>query len=176
MLAIWYLVPLPFLKAAWTSGSSRVTYCWSVAWRILSITLLACEMREYLIRMALHSRGRPVFEPMPVNLAMNWRCVITPMRKPLTCVALKTCTAQQRSWNPGFGSMSNSEMQRIWSSHCAWTLCISRHVESGCLTGNPSLLKHGPNLIFSWEAANIRPLEGPTTGGVHPHPPKKVNI
>ena len=43
MLAIWYLVPLPFLKPAWTSGSSQLfTYCWSLAWRILSITLLAC--------------------------------------------------------------------------------------------------------------------------------------
>ena len=29
---------LPFLKAACTSGSSRFTYCWSLAWRILSIT------------------------------------------------------------------------------------------------------------------------------------------
>ena len=26
------------------SGSSQFTYCWSLAWRILSITLLACEM------------------------------------------------------------------------------------------------------------------------------------
>ena len=40
MLAIWSLVPLPFLKPAWTSGSSQFTYCWSLAWRILSITLL----------------------------------------------------------------------------------------------------------------------------------------
>ena len=38
MLAIWSLVPLPFLKPAWTAGSSRFTYCWSLAWRILSIT------------------------------------------------------------------------------------------------------------------------------------------
>ena len=44
MLAIWSLVPLPFLKPAWTSGSSQFTYCWSLAWRILSITLLGCEM------------------------------------------------------------------------------------------------------------------------------------
>ena len=42
MLAIWSLVPLPFLKPAWTSGISWFTYCWSLAWRILSITLLAC--------------------------------------------------------------------------------------------------------------------------------------
>ena len=42
MLAIWFLVPLPFLNPAmWTPGSSRFTYYWSLAWRILSITLLA---------------------------------------------------------------------------------------------------------------------------------------
>ena len=41
MLAIWSLVPLPFLKPAWTSGSSWFTYFWSLAWKILSITLLA---------------------------------------------------------------------------------------------------------------------------------------
>ena len=46
MLAIWSLVPLPFLNPAWTSGSSWFVYCWSLAWRILSITLLACEMGE----------------------------------------------------------------------------------------------------------------------------------
>ena len=28
MLAIWSLVPLPFLNPAWTSGSSQLTYCW----------------------------------------------------------------------------------------------------------------------------------------------------
>ena len=45
MLAIWSLVPLPFLNPAWTFGSSCFTYYWSLAWRILSINLLACEMR-----------------------------------------------------------------------------------------------------------------------------------
>ena len=42
-VAIWPLVPLPFLKPAWTSGRSRFTYCWSLAWRILSIILLAWD-------------------------------------------------------------------------------------------------------------------------------------
>ena len=40
MLAIWSLVPLPFLNP---SGSSRFMHCWSLAWRILSITLLVCD-------------------------------------------------------------------------------------------------------------------------------------
>ena len=44
MLAIWSLVPLPFLNSAWTFGNSQFTYCWSLPWRILSITLLACDM------------------------------------------------------------------------------------------------------------------------------------
>ena len=33
-----------FSEPAWTSGSSQFTYHWSLAWRILSITLLVCEM------------------------------------------------------------------------------------------------------------------------------------
>ena len=37
-------VPLPFPNPACTSGSSRFTYCWNLAWRILSSTLLAREM------------------------------------------------------------------------------------------------------------------------------------
>ena len=44
ILAIWSLVPLPFINPVWTSGSSQFTYCWSLAWRILSITLLVYEM------------------------------------------------------------------------------------------------------------------------------------
>ena len=44
ILAIWSLVPLLFLNPACTSGSSWFMYCWSMAWGILSITSLACEM------------------------------------------------------------------------------------------------------------------------------------
>ena len=40
----WSLVPLPLLKPASTSGSSWFSYWWSLAWRILSIILPACEM------------------------------------------------------------------------------------------------------------------------------------
>ena len=44
MLAFWSLVLLPFLKTAWTSSISRFMYYWSLAWRTLSIGLLACEL------------------------------------------------------------------------------------------------------------------------------------
>ena len=35
MLAIWSLVPVPFLNPAWTSGISQFTYYWSLVRRIL---------------------------------------------------------------------------------------------------------------------------------------------
>ena len=49
---------LPFLNPDWMSGSSPFTYCWSLAWRILSIALPACEMSA-----AVHS------------LSILWRCL-----------------------------------------------------------------------------------------------------
>ena len=33
-----------FSKPAWTSGNPRFMYCWSLAWRILKIPLLECDM------------------------------------------------------------------------------------------------------------------------------------
>ena len=60
MLAIWSVVPLPFLKPAWTSGSSWFTYCWSLTWRILSITLLVCEMSA-IVQQFEHSLTLPFF-------------------------------------------------------------------------------------------------------------------
>ena len=44
MLVIWSLVLLSFQNPAWKSGISQFTYCWSLSWTILSITLLVCEM------------------------------------------------------------------------------------------------------------------------------------
>ena len=41
MLAIWFLVPLPFINPACTYGNFWFMYYWSLTWRILSITLLA---------------------------------------------------------------------------------------------------------------------------------------
>ena len=44
MLAVWSLVTLPFINPTWISGSLHFRYCWRLDWRILSITLLACEI------------------------------------------------------------------------------------------------------------------------------------
>ena len=60
MLASWFLVPLTFLNPAWTSGSSWFTDYWSLTWRILSITLLACDMSA-IVRQCEHSLALPFF-------------------------------------------------------------------------------------------------------------------
>ena len=60
MLAIWSLVPLLFINSAWTSGSSRFMYSWSLAWRVLSIILLSCEMIA-LVQYFEHSLALPFF-------------------------------------------------------------------------------------------------------------------
>ena len=60
MLAIWPLLLLPFLNPAWISGISQFTYCRSLTWRILSITLLACEMNA-IVRQFEHSLALPFF-------------------------------------------------------------------------------------------------------------------
>ena len=60
MLAVWSLVPLPLLNPTWTSGSSWFTYCWSLAWRILSMTLLAHEMSA-IVWWFEHSLALPFF-------------------------------------------------------------------------------------------------------------------
>ena len=59
MLAIWSLVSLPFLNPAWISGISQFTYSWSLAWRILSITLLACAAAAKSLQSCL-TLGDPI--------------------------------------------------------------------------------------------------------------------
>ena len=60
MLAIWSLAPLLFLNPAWTTGSSQFMYYWSLARRILNITLLVCEMRVTVWQFE-HSLALPFF-------------------------------------------------------------------------------------------------------------------
>ena len=60
MLTIWCLVPLPFLNPTWTYGSFQFMYYRSLACRILSITLLACEMSA-IVRYFEYSLALPFF-------------------------------------------------------------------------------------------------------------------
>ena len=80
MLAIWSLVPLPFLKPVWTYEISQFTYCWNLAWRILNITLLACEMSATT---SFRMRGVGSGELWCVEF-VNFHCVTTPQQSQAT--------------------------------------------------------------------------------------------
>ena len=60
MLAIWSLVLLAFLKPAWTYESSWFMYFWSLAWRMLRVTLLACKMSA-IVQQFEHYLALPFF-------------------------------------------------------------------------------------------------------------------
>ena len=65
--------PLPLRKPACTSGLSQFTYCWGQACRILSITLLACEM-SVTVWLFEHSLALPLFGTgMKTDLLQSYR-------------------------------------------------------------------------------------------------------
>ena len=102
MLAIWSLVPLAFLNPAWTSGSSWFTYCWSLAWRILSIILLVCEMSAIVWEFE-HSLALPFFGiGMKTDLFQSCgHCWVFQICWHIEC---STCTASSfRIWNSSIG-------------------------------------------------------------------------
>ena len=105
MLAIWSLVPLPFLNLAWTSGSSQFMCCWSLAWRILSITLLVCEMSA-IVQYFGHSLALPFFGiAMKIDLFLSCgHCWVFQICWHIEC---STFTASSfRIWNSSSGILS----------------------------------------------------------------------
>ena len=102
MLEIRSLVPLPFLNPACTSGSSWFTYCWSLAWRILSITLLVCEMSA-IVHSFEHSLALSFFGiGMKTDLFQSCgHCWVFQICWHIECNALTTSSF--RIWNSSTG-------------------------------------------------------------------------
>ena len=102
MLAILSLVPLPFLNPAWTSGSSRFMYCWSLAWRLLNITLLAYEMSA-IVWWFEHSLALP-FSGIGMKSDLYRSCGHCCVFQICWCVECSTLTASSfRTWSSSAG-------------------------------------------------------------------------
>ena len=103
---IWSLVPLPFLNAVCISGSSRFTYCWSLVWRILRITLLACEMSTIYgsLYILLHC----------LSLGLEWKLTFS---SPVTT----HCWVFQICWHIEWSTFTASSF-RIWNSSAGISL------------------------------------------------------
>ena len=71
MLAIWFLVPLPFINPTCSSESSQFTYSWSLAWSVWSIILLAYEISK-ILQYSEPSLALPFFEiRMKIDLSQS---------------------------------------------------------------------------------------------------------
>ena len=105
MLANWYLVPLPFVNPAWTSGSYQFTYCWSLARRFLSIALLVRETSA-IVWLFEHSLALPFFGTgMKTDLFQSCgHCWVFQICWHIEC---STFTASSfRIWNSSTGILS----------------------------------------------------------------------
>ena len=100
MLAIWSLVPLPFLNPACTSGSSWLMYYWNLAWRILSMTLLACAMSAISLNILWHclSLGLEVKSDLFQSCGHSW---VFQICWHIECSTLTTSSF--RIWNSSAG-------------------------------------------------------------------------
>ena len=106
-LAIWSLVPQPFLNLACTSGISQFTYYWSIAWRIVSINLLACAMST-IVQKFEHSLALPFFGiEMRTNIFQSCgHCWVFQICWNIECSPLTALSF--RIWNNSAGISSSS--------------------------------------------------------------------
>ena len=119
-----------FLNPALTSGSSRFTYYWNLAWRILSITFLACEMRatvryfEHLFGISLlwdwnENWSFPVLLPLlsfPYFLAY-WHLLgntIQPINSDYCPHSRASCRAPSATWKSQHKSVPGIENWELW--------------------------------------------------------------
>ena len=107
MLAIWSLVPLPFLKPAWTSGSSRFTYCWSLAWRIRVF-----QMSQLFISGRQSIGASASTSVLPMNTQdwspLEWTGWISLQSKGLSRVFSNTTVQKHQFFGAQLSSQSNS--------------------------------------------------------------------
>ena len=97
----WFLVPLPFINPIYTPSSSQFTYYWSLAWRILSISLLACEISTLYGSLnilwycpSLELKWKLTFSSPVATAVFQIYC-------PIECITLTVSSF--RSWNSSAG-------------------------------------------------------------------------
>ena len=119
MLAIWSLVPLPFLKPSWTSGSSRFSYCWSLVWPVqFSHSVVSDSLRLHGLQ---HSR-LPCPSPTPGvysnSCPFSWWC------HPAISSSVIPISSRLQSF-PALVFSNESVLHIRWPKYCSFSFNIS---------------------------------------------------
>ena len=153
MLAIWSLVPLPFLNAACVSGSSRFICCWSLAWRILRITLLLPLLSHFsCVRLCAtpslgfsrleHWSGLPF--PSPMHKSEKWKVAQSrlTLRDPWTAAYQAMAPhSSTLAWKIPWTEDNLTSMQNECNCMVVWTsFGISLRLVKFCITKFSSML------------------------------------
>ena len=167
MLAVWSVVPLAFLNPACRFGSPWFTYYWSLAWRILSITLLERETRAILYSISsAQSLSRVWLFATPWIAACQASLSITISRSSLRLVSIESVMPSSHlilcrpllllpPIPPSIRVFSNESTLRMrWPKYWSFSFSISPSNEySGLislgLTGLISLQSKGLSRVFS---------------------------
>ena len=153
MLAIWPLDPLPFLNPVWTSRSAWFMYCWSLAWRILSITLLACEMSAIVWFSSVQSFSRVwLFAASQASLSItNSRS----LPKLMSIEAVMPSYVVPFSSHPqSFPASESFQMNHLFASG-GQNIGVSA---STTVLRSLSILWHGLSLGLAWKLAFSSPV------------------
>ena len=115
-----YIWTLSVHKTACTSGRCQFTNCWSQGWRILSITLLVCEMSA-IVEQFEHSLAFPFFGiGMKIDLFQSCgRCWVFQIFWHIECSTL--IATSFRIWNSSAGIPSLPQVLFIVMLPKAWT-------------------------------------------------------
>ena len=138
ILAIWSLVPLPFLNPAWISGSSWFEWCWSLACKILCMTLPAWEISAIIQRLA-HSLVLPFLGiRMRIDLFQSCgHCWVFHICRHIECNTLMASSFKVLNSSTGIPSHPLALLTAVLPK--AHLTLLSRTSGSGWLT-TPSLL------------------------------------
>ena len=157
MLAIWSLVPLPFLKPDLTSGSSRFTYYWCSLKndRMISVSTAFSTSNLNIWKFSVHVLLKPGLENFEHYFASVWdEC---------------SCSAAWAFFGIAFGIGMKIDLFHF-CGHC-WVFQIFWHVECSTLIASSFRILNSPafwllllfsqvmsNSVTPWTAARQAPL------------------
>ena len=159
VLAVWSLIPLPFLNPACTSGNFRFTYCWSLPWRVLSMTLLAREMSALLyLNILWHHPTSASVRPTPFLSYCAHLCMKLPL---VSVIFLKRCLVfhillfSSISLHCSLRKAFLSLISILWESGFSWVylsfpLCLSLLFFSQLFVRPPQITILPCWISFSW--------------------------